>query len=291
MKFRRKKGASLFLAVMVITMLSIIVGAMGTMARLNVLGGQAMVVTDDIFFIAESGIETGIDWLRNKDTDLNWYNNYDSSGLSEPNLTYTLATDKTVLLSVRYPATSLSSEITSTLLPLSTQSVQCFSEYGAIQSGEKFYVTIPPDIIKINSFNSSTQQLLLDSPDSFTTFVNNPNHQQTEKVYPVTLLTSNLSATDTTLLVGNTRGFLPAGTLKLWNSATGASELIRYNNKTKTSFLGCQRASNGTQAVAALTSEKWRIVPVDYEATIYSTGTTQGLSKTLEVTVQYKDWE
>ncbi|MBN2145120.1 MAG: hypothetical protein JW774_10895 [Candidatus Aureabacteria bacterium] len=288
---RKKAGVSLLLAVLLIVILGIILGSLATLGRSAILSKQAMIVTDDVFFVAESGIETGISWLTNLDTDKNWYNNADTNGVPQPRFQFNLEPDELAEVSVKYPATLLKTDVTypGTVSYLEVYFVDCFMEDGQISPGENFYVLIGSDLIKISNYDSALNRLFIDPvlPVVF-------SHYSGETVFPLAVLSSGLSTSDITIPVQNTRGFLKAGTIKLFHAVSGVFEYIRYTGKTASSFTGCVRGSNNTTPLAPTAAEAasgvWRIISVEYEGTLVAKGTRKNLGKTLEVTVQYKKW-
>jgi hypothetical protein len=289
---RKNSGIALFFAIMLIVIMGIILGGLGTLGRSAILSRQAMIASDDVFFVAESGIEAAISWLSNLDTtiDKDWYNNAEA-GVPQPNFQFHLEADELVEVSVKYPATELRNELQypGSANYLEVYSVDCFKEDGQIGGGEVFYVKIGSDRIKISNYNSS-QNLLFIDPSIPVTFTHEPG----ETVFPLAILSNAISAAEVTIPVQNTRGFLKAGTFELRNTANTAVEYIRYTGKTGSSFTGCLRGSNHTTALAPTAAEAaagvWHIIPVEYEATVISKGTRNNISKTLEVTVQYKKW-
>jgi len=296
---KNKRGASLLLAVMLILVMGIVLGGLATLGRLDIFAGQTIALTDDVFYLAESGVEVGINWLRNVDeggTSKNWWNNARADGTLEPDLSFTMGSG-TVDLSVRYPAARLKADTAdpsvTSVTYLEVYSVEPFAVEGQINHpAEVFYVSIDNDLIRISNYNSTLEQLLIDSGTPGEGV--DVQHFLPDKVYPVAILNADIGLTDEVVPVSNTRGFLEAGTVQLYHPNSGTKEYIRYTGKTGTSFLNGKRGSNASTALdptlTEVNNDEWWVLPVDYEAFLVSTGTANGVSKTLEVTVQYKDF-
>ena len=84
----------------------------------------------------------------------------------------------------------------------------------------------------------------------------------------MTLLTASISSSDTTINVGSTNGFNPAGgTVILRASATaGAVEYVTYSSLTGTQLLGCTRGATGGAAATAFTYSATAPVSVEYSS-------------------------
>jgi len=84
----------------------------------------------------------------------------------------------------------------------------------------------------------------------------------------MTLLTASISGSDTTINVGSTSGFNPAGgTVILRASATaGAVEYVTYSSLTGTQLLGCTRGATGGAAATAFTYSATAPVSVEYSS-------------------------
>lgn len=76
-------------------------------------------------------------------------------------------------------------------------------------------------------------------------------HYESNGQTPATYLTASLGTSDSSISVGDTTGFAPAGTVKVQASgSSGVIEYIAYTGKTTTSLTGLTRAQTGGQGSA-----------------------------------------
>jgi hypothetical protein len=93
-------------------------------------------------------------------------------------------------------------------------------------------------------------------------------HYESNQQNAITYLAATLaSGTTSSMTVGDTTGFAPAGTAKLTAaSSTGAIEYIAYSSKTSPSLVGLTRGATGGAAATTFTYSASAPIAVEYSA-------------------------
>lgn len=286
-----KTGAALITAIIAMVILGSIMAGIASLGKFEILSGQSISFTDDVFYLAESGVELGMVYLRRYDSD-SWYNNAGNDGTLLPSyINVSFGSDRWVDLSVHYPGSLLKEDLMNPVAAsyLAVYSVEPFKDLGVMSGSESVFVLVQGDLVKISSWDSNLERLIIDPSEKPDTV-----HYSGDPVLITSRLVTDIDDSSSTLNIVNVRGFLPSGTVKLYNQVDGRFEYIRYLNKDTVShtFLGCVRGSNDTDTLNPSATEvaagEWWICAIQDEATLYSTGKYNGIEKTLEVTVQLK---
>jgi hypothetical protein len=276
-RLANQRGMTFITAVFTLILFSILASAFASLIKRQAVSSSYFMTDEQIFFMADSGVEMGINWLYQDDaTKFQWWDNGDPADRTKllPRYSSISLGGGTVDVSTQYAATTSTSDVALADTMIIVNSTADFPSSGVILINTEL----------IQYFSKTATQFIgcirgygVTSPDT---------HLSGSFVYPSSMLSGNITAADTTITVSSTDKFLPGGTVFIENEA------IKYRSKDSTHFYNCQRGSFGTTAQAHV--QNLNVLPASYEVYISSTAKKDGRQKTVEALLQYQygtKWE